>query len=287
MKKHEVFAKLNEISPDEEKTAGGQKDSKLEVQTRKPSVHVSQASMTQQSNPSLFHTGQAKKKPTLKMSNKSLTESVALEPVPQLAQMNQTSTVKFHEANGPQDQKVLSGRTSQISNSRSIKRTKLVFNGTDEPRNSKNADKVSRKHSKSGKSKKTDKRSTRKFDERSNRSKSMKAKPPDQKVVPTKLGAALEDGKSDSIEMSSYGDESDDYVGIDNFKEYKAEMEQIYKSQNNKIKELKGIIEESLDHNIDLLSKVQQVDWDVIRDAEVSVSTTLQEFQQTIDALCR
>ena len=98
----------------------------------------------------------------------------------------------------------------------------MAYDGKDYPIAPSIGKTPSRKFSKSGRSKKVDKRSTRKYDERSShKSKSVVKKTP-EKVVPTKLGAALDDGKDESYEMSSYGDEeSDDYVGVEVFKEYR------------------------------------------------------------------
>ena len=64
-------------------------------------------------------------------------------------------------------------------------------------------------------------------------------------AVPTKLGAKLEDGHSDLTDSisGSYGDESDDYVGMENYKEYKLHVQEQFNQQNDKIVQLKEIIE--------------------------------------------
>ena len=42
---------------------------------------------------------------------------------------------------------------------------------------------------------------------------------------------------------------------------------------------MKKLIQDSLDENIELIKKVEQVDWNVIEEAEHAVSSTLEEFQ--------
>ena len=42
---------------------------------------------------------------------------------------------------------------------------------------------------------------------------------------------------------------------------------------------MKQLIQDSLDENIELIKKVEQVDWNVIEEAENAVSSTLEEFQ--------
>ena len=48
---------------------------------------------------------------------------------------------------------------------------------------------------------------------------------------------------------------------------------------------MKEIIENAINRNIELITKIDEVDWDVITRAETTVLKTLEEFQQTVDAL--
>ena len=110
---------------------------------------------------------------------------------------------------------------------------------------------MSRKQqSKSGKSKKTNTRSSVKA--RDWETSFIKK---EGTAVPTKLGAKLEEKESQSDSFSSMGsyDDSDDYVGRDIFKDYQEKMESQFKEQNEKIETLKEIIENSLDENIALI----------------------------------
>lgn len=84
--------------------------------------------------------------------------------------------------------------------------------------------------------------------------------------------------KSNSGSGSDSESEEDDYVDIEVFAKYKAEIEKRLQYHEVQLYELKQTNDTVLAENMMLLKKVSEIDFNVMAHAEILVTDTIQEF---------
>lgn len=84
--------------------------------------------------------------------------------------------------------------------------------------------------------------------------------------------------KSNSGSGSDSDSEDDDYVDIEVFAKYKAEVEKRLQNHEVQLYELKQTNDTVLAENMMLLKKVSEIDFNVMANAEILVTDTIQEF---------